>query len=195
MIIEETSIFDIDNFDEELEKIHGEVAKADMIANRMKRTISEKMDEDPALYMKLSEMINEAIRDHRLKRLSDQEYLARVTEVMNEFRGETEPPSIPDEIKNNQSARAYFGLIEETEQFGVLGIEGWTKAALKVDEIIEKHKVRDFEHNQDVQNKMLNDLDDYFYSLKGRHELDFSASDLDFLLERIMRVAIRRAQV
>ena len=194
VIIEQTSIFDIDNFDEELEKIQGDVAKADTIASRMKRSISEKMDEDPALYMKLSEMINEAIRDHRLKRLSDQEYLNKVTEVMNEFRGVTEPPSIPSEIKDNQSARAYFGLIEETEKLGTLGHDQWVKAALKVDEIIEKHKVRDFEHNQDVQNKMLNDLDDYFYSLKGRHELDLTASDLDFLLERIMRVAIRRAQ-
>ena len=193
VIIEQTSIFDIENFDEELEKIQGVVAKADTIASRMKRSISEKMDEDPALYMKLSEMINEAIRDHRLKRLSDQEYLSKVSTVMDEFRGVIEPPSIPEAIRENQSARAFFGLIEETATLCTLGQDECVKAALKVDEIIEKHKVRDFEHNQDVQNKMLNDLDDYFFSLKGRHDLELTASDLDILQERIMRVAIRRA--
>jgi type I restriction enzyme R subunit len=153
------------------------------------------MDEDPALYMKLSEMINEAIRDHRKKRLDDQEYLNKVTAVMDEFRGATEPPSIPESIRDNQSARAFFGLIEETEKLSSLDQDQWAKAALKVDEIIENHKVRDFEHNQDVQNKMLNDLDDYFYSLKGRFDLDLTAVDLDYLLERIMRVAIRRAEL
>jgi len=195
VIIEQTSIFDVENFDEELEKIHGDAAKADTIASRIKRSISEKMDEDPALYMKLSEMINEAIRDHRKKRLDDQEYLNKVSAVMDEFRGVTEPPSIPEAIRENQSARAFYGLIEETEKLNILDQDQWAKAALKVNEIIENHKVRDFEHNQDVQNKMLNDLDDYFYSLKGRFDLDLTAVDLDYLLERIIRVAIRRAEL
>lgn len=39
---------------------------------------------------------------------------------MNEFREVTKPPSIFSEIKDNQSVRAYFGLIAETEKLGTL---------------------------------------------------------------------------
>jgi type I restriction enzyme R subunit len=54
-IIEPVDLFNIEDFERELEGIEGDAAKADTIASRMKKTIHEKMQEDPLLYKKLSE--------------------------------------------------------------------------------------------------------------------------------------------
>src|SRR5262245_63555531 len=44
------NIFDKDAFLKEIEKLEGISSKADTIAHRLKRTITERMDEDPAFY-------------------------------------------------------------------------------------------------------------------------------------------------
>jgi CRISPR/Cas system-associated endoribonuclease Cas2 len=53
-------------FEAEINSIEGEAAKADAIAARVKKVISEKMEEDPMLYLRLSELIEEAIRDRQI---------------------------------------------------------------------------------------------------------------------------------
>ena len=44
----------------------------------MKRTISEKMEEDPAFYQKFSDLIQRVIDEFRAARISGVEYLDRV---------------------------------------------------------------------------------------------------------------------
>src|SRR5665811_1942450 len=50
-------------------------SKADRIASATKRTITQKMEEDPAFYKQFSEMLEETIRDYREKRISEKDYL------------------------------------------------------------------------------------------------------------------------
>ena len=53
----------------------SDASKADRIASATKRTITEKMDEDPAFYRQFSELLEETIRDYREKRISERDYL------------------------------------------------------------------------------------------------------------------------
>ncbi|MBW1803402.1 MAG: type I restriction endonuclease subunit R, partial [Deltaproteobacteria bacterium] len=69
-------------FEKEIEKVRGAASKADSIAHRTKKTISEKWMEDPAFYKKFSEMLEEVIRAYRQHRLSDAEYLHKVKDIM-----------------------------------------------------------------------------------------------------------------
>ena len=55
------NIFDKDKFRLEVEETTGEAAKADKIASRTAKHISDKMDEDPAFYKTFSEMLNDTI--------------------------------------------------------------------------------------------------------------------------------------
>src|SRR5690606_25540091 len=59
VITELVNIFDKEKFQLEVENTTGKVAKADKIASRTAKHISEKMDEDPAFYKKFSEMLRE----------------------------------------------------------------------------------------------------------------------------------------
>jgi type I restriction enzyme R subunit len=65
------NIFDRERFAEEVEKIEGTAAKADTIANRVKRTITERMELDPAFYKRFSKMIDETIEAYKEGRISE----------------------------------------------------------------------------------------------------------------------------
>lgn len=47
------------------------------------------MDEDPYFYRRFSRILEEAIEVYRLRRITDAEYLSRVTEAMNSVRDRT----------------------------------------------------------------------------------------------------------
>jgi type I restriction enzyme R subunit len=192
-LIAPVNVFAIDEFEKEIESIEGDAAKADAIASRVKKTITEKMEEDPALYKRLSELIDEAIAEHRAKRLSDVEYLKRVREALDELRGKT-GSDLPDILAQHDEAKAYYGVIQEPmAAYSVPGVtpeEFAAETAVKLDEIIREHKIRDWTRNQDVKNGMMNEIEDYLYSLKGRYDL---AMDLE-LIERITHQVLANAE-
>jgi type I restriction enzyme, R subunit len=68
-IIEPVDIFDLDRSNAEIESIVGTAAQADAIATRIKKVAIERMEEDPVLYLRLSQLIQTAIDAHRAKRL------------------------------------------------------------------------------------------------------------------------------
>jgi type I restriction enzyme R subunit len=59
----------------------SEGSKADRIASATRRTITEKMDEDPAFYRQFSDLLEETIRAYRERRLSEREYLGSVVDL------------------------------------------------------------------------------------------------------------------
>lgn len=192
IIIEQANVFDEAEFQKELDGIENEAAKADTIASRLKRSISEKFEEDPALYKKLSDMIEEAIKAHRDKRLSDAQYLAKVTEAMETMRGKNKS-DYPASIRNSDDAKAYYGVLRQELGFNVADAdEVMAETSLKVHDAIEKHKIRDWAGNRDVQNKMAIDLEDLLYALKGRHDLNLSADKMDEIINTLIMVAKRR---
>jgi type I restriction enzyme R subunit len=193
-IVEPVDVFDRDNLEKELEGIDGDAAKADAIASRMKKTITEKMDEDPALYKRLSELIEQAIAENRVQRLSDAEYLNRMKGHLAEMRTEGSS-ALPSVLNGHADAKAYYGvlhehlpLVNEIKSPALIAAD----MALKVEELIDKHKIRDWVHKIDVQNAILNDIEDYLFSMKGRYNLEFSFEELDRMMQLLMNVAKRR---
>src|ERR1039458_8920118 len=69
------NIFEREAFQAEVEKLKTTASKADTIAHRTQKTITEKMDDDPVFYRKFSRILQEAIAAYRAKRISDVEYL------------------------------------------------------------------------------------------------------------------------
>jgi len=194
-LIEPVNVFAIDTFEKEIDSIEGDAAKADAIASRVKKTITEKMEEDPALYKRLSELIDEAIAEHRAKRLSDMEYLKRIRETLDELRGKT-GSDLPDILAQRDEAKAYYGVIQEP--LAAYSVEGYTQEdfaaeiAVKLDDIIDGRKIRDWTRNQDVKNGMMNEVEDYLYSLKGRYELAMDLELIERITYQVLAIAERR---
>lgn len=195
-IAKPVNIFEADELPEELDEIEGTAAKADYIASRVKKTCVEKMEEDPILYQRLSEVIDEAIQAYLEQRLSEEAYLQKMFEVFDEAR-EQGSSNVPSQLRSDPEAKAYFRLLQQgfkkvagEERTDLTGIAAET--ALKARKIVEEHKIRDWVENKDVVNAMLLDLDDLMFAVKGRYDIDLTGEDIDEIQEGIIRVAKKR---
>ena len=109
-----TSPIDIlnkDDFEKELEELGSLRSKADAIASRMTRSISEKRDENPAYYDSFSKRIRDALALYREKVISEAEYLAKMRTIMGDYHAGRSTVSYPERIKNNVHAQAFFGVL------------------------------------------------------------------------------------
>lgn len=190
-LIEPVQIFEIDRFEEELEEIPGDAGKADAIAARVKRTITENMEEDPTLYQKLSQVIQEAIDAHRAKRLADAEYLNKMRQVLEEARNHG-ATGAPGKLAANDDARAYYGVLKEMLSTHITDADQFADIALTIDSIIDTHKIRDWQHKQDVHNRIINDIDDHVHYLQQEHGLDIHWNDIEPAVDKILNVAKAR---
>lgn len=187
------NIFDKEAFEQEVEKVTGKAAKADMIASRTAKHISEKMDEDPAFYKRFSQLIKETIDDYLQKRINEAEYLRKMEEIMHTVLNKTDS-ALPDSLQNKDTARAFYGIaleefgprISEPEQLSKIS----EALALKCDEIILSLRVVDWTKSIDIPKKMIFLIGDYIIDeIRDKYDLKLSFEDIDKIAERIVEVA------
>lgn len=188
------NIFDKDAFREEVERIEGMASKADTIAYRTKRTIEERMDDDPAFYRKFSEMLEEAIRAFRESRLAERDYLAKVTEIAEAVRTRKED-NLPEVIRQRDVAKAFYGVVQEAlAGHGGNGDHRQVAAetAVRIDDAILRERIVNWTTNTDVQNRMRNEIEDVLHELKSQTGLALTYDEIDQILEKCLDIARRR---
>jgi type I restriction enzyme R subunit len=188
------NIFDKDAFLKELEKIEGTASKADTIAHRTKKTIEERMEEDPAFFRKFSEMLEDAIHAFRQRRLADRDYLAKVSEIAEAIRNRRDD-NLPEAIRQRDVAKAFYGVVREA--ISSHGADGDVKqvvadVAMRIDDAVLRERIVNWTTNIDVQNRMRNDIEDALFDLKSRSGLDLSFDEIDAILEKCLDIARRR---
>jgi type I restriction enzyme, R subunit len=150
-IVESVNIFEKEKFQNELNKVMWEAAKADTIASRTSKYILEKIEEDPAFYKKFSEMLKEAIKEYEFHRISESEYLTRVERIMNSVLSHTDE-SFPLEISGNDITKAIYGIIREHIAIKGFSADDAIKAAifvsLQADTILRNSKIVDWQNNR-----------------------------------------------
>lgn len=201
-ITELVNIFDKDKFQQELENTVGKAAKADKIASRTAKYISEKMDEDPAFYKKFSQMLKEAIADYEAKRINEAQYLGRVQEIMNNVLSHTDS-DIPEQLKDRDVAKAFYGLtiealaekIQDSVVLKVVSIE----TALQIDDLIKQSvldngsPVIDWQFKTNISGKLLIEIGDYLIDeVRDKYHLELSFKEMDKIAEECIDVAKTR---
>jgi len=186
------NIFDVEAFDKEVEKREGKAAQADTIASRLKKTISEKIEEDPVFYRKFADLIQQAIEDYRKKRIDDAEYLKRVKVYLQTVRQGHES-DLPQELSGYSEAPAYFGVVQETlSQYGDVNPELkflLAKMSIDIESVIGGKKIRDWVTMEDVIKDMEIDIDDYLFDMKDENDLPLTTDDMDAIIERCIMIA------
>jgi type I restriction enzyme R subunit len=193
-------IFDEDAFKAAVSQVSKPASKADAIASMTKRTITQRMEEDPVFYEKFSKLIQQAIDDYRRERISELEFLRRVTELRDQV---VRPANddVPSEIRNNALSIAFFHTLEKA--FGSNPAAAGhdvrstaSAAATAFSEIVDRHRVVNWTHSQDVQNSMRNDMDDYLFDVvRDHHGMEFSAAVISEIVESALQTArLRSAQ-
>lgn len=198
-ITELVNIFDKDKFQQEVENTTGKAAKADKIASRTAKHITEKMDEDPAFYKKFSQMLKETIADYEAKRINEAQYLSRVQDIMNHVLAHTDN-DIPEQLKDRDVAKAFYGLtveaLSEKIQDNVVRKEVSTQTALQIDDLIQKSvldngkPIIDWQYKTNISGKLLIEIGDYLIDeVRDKYSVDLSFNDMDKVAEDCIEVA------
>jgi len=185
-------IFDREAFQAQVDKLQSLASKAETIANRTKKAIAEKMEEDPSFYRSFSKILDDVIAAWRVGRISDAECLEQVSDVMNKVRDHSGLALSP-ELQDNGAAKAFFGVVNDV--IGRLKAPPpdpqkiSTETALEIDRIIRETRVVDWISKPDIQNEMRNRIDDCLYELKNLRGIDLSIDDMDSIIENSIDIA------
>lgn len=188
----QVNIFDETAFRKVLEEQNmGPGARADTIAHATRRAIHERLEQDPAFYEKFSRLIQQAINDYRAQRLSDLEYLQRVSEIRDGVvsrKGDDLPPV----LVGDADAAAVYGLLkpflapylDDTEQ---------AQAAQTIWRILLHGRKVGYWDDLDAQRQTMNQIDDYLYDeIKGARGIALSTHQMDEIIEKTMQLARHR---
>ncbi len=171
-------------------------AQADTIAHATRRAINERLEQDPAFYEKFSRLIQQAIDDYRTRRLSDQEYLQRVTEIRNAVVSRKDD-SLPPALAGDADAAAVYGLLRpfvtrhlgETESARATAAE----TAVAVWGIFRRNRKVGYWEDLDAQRRTMNEIDDYLYDeVKGARGIALSTEEMDEIIDKTLQLARHR---
>lgn len=199
IITELVNIFDKEKFQQEVENTTGKAAKADKIASRTAKHISEKMDEDPAFYKKFSQMLKEAIADYEAKRINEAQYLSIVREIMNNVLSHTDA-DIPEALREKDIAKAFYGLtlesLKEKINDNVVKTEIAIQIALYIDEIImlavldNGNPIIDWQYKTNITGKLVIEIGDYLIDeVRDKYNIDLSFNEMDEIANNCIEVA------
>ena len=172
------NIFDAE-FDGEIERIVGNNARADAIISATAKVITERREQNPAYYDKLSKRIQEILDEYKEGRLSDEEKLKHAKDIRNLLmkKNESDEEEYPEAIRHQTHMKAFYDNLKETmasvqpEQF-ILFIQ-------QLDALFkEASKKPDWENNNDVKNAIDQDIDDLLWTLEKEHGASFESYDV-----------------
>ena len=193
-----TSPIDIlnkDDFEKELEELGSLRSKADAIASRMTRSISEKRDENPAYYDSFSKRIRDALALYKEKVISEAEYLAKMRTIMEDYHAGKSTVSYPERIKTNVHAQAFYGvlaaLFDEVEDEQITP-DFVAEVSEEITKIVASHSRVDWTNNKTIHDRISQDIDDLFYKYEKERGLKLSFDLIDKIIDNVKTVALRR---
>jgi len=173
-------------------------AQADMIAHATRRAIHERLDQDPAFYEPFSTMIQQAIDEYRANRLSDLDYLKRVTTI-REAVVAPRRDDVPQELAEDADAAAVFGVLQpyltNRSAEPALGRAAAADAARAMWDIFRRNRKVGYWDDIDAQKRTVNEIDDYLYDeVRTARAIPLTTAEMDEIIERTMRLARSRMQ-
>jgi type I restriction enzyme R subunit len=201
-ITELVNIFDKEKFQLELERTIGQTAKADKIASRTAKHISEKMEEDPAFYKKFSEMLRETIADHEAQRIGEAQYLRKVQEIMSTVLSYTDS-GIPVELRDKDIAKAFYGVNVEALGLKIndqaLKTRIAVNSALQISKLIQDavldhgRPVVDWFLKSNIIGKLQIEIGDYLIDeVRDKYDIDVSFEEMDGIAAKCINIAKAR---
>lgn len=193
------NIFDKEKFQQELENTLGKAAKADKIASRTAKHITENMNEDPAFYKKFSQLLKETIADYEAKRINEAQYLSRVQDIMKNVLTRTDN-AIPEQLSSSDVAKAFYGLTVEALSKKVLDNvvlkEISMQTALQIDNMIQQSvldhgkSIIDWQFKTNITGKLLIEIGDYLIDeVRDKYNVELSFKEMDDIAKSCIDVA------
>lgn len=194
-LVEPVDIFDREAFKREVAQFSSPEAKAEVIANRIRHTIHEHLEEDPVFYRKLSEMLRETYERYRKERWEQVKLLQRMEEILERAQMHQPFDAAPAVLESRPVARTYYDVARDHLEGAEAEVapEAIADLAVTIDDIIERLAIVHWQSNNDVQNRMRIEIEDELFRFKDVHGLGLSFADMDRLMDTCIEVARRRS--
>ncbi len=139
--------------------------------------------------LKRFQKLRSAVQLRYAETIDYRDYEPRIKKLLNT---RTQRDDVPDSIRDNEEASAYFGVIKpcltEVGESRVDYVAAQT--ALAVKDALEKNWKVDFWNDSDAQNAAKNEMDDFFYDVvKDVHGIDLSSAQMDAMISQTMKIA------
>jgi type I restriction enzyme, R subunit len=165
-LLEPVSIFS-ERFDEEVAKLGSPEARASEIEHAIRHEIHVHLAEDPVFYQRLSERLEEIIRDRRRSRLEDVEAIRHLQAVVEEMRNVQKKAErlglspdglalynlFSDETNEKHSRADADHVAEEPGEYHP-DSEAWKLLATNILKALEDLTVIDWTRKDDIQREM-----------------------------------------
>ena len=193
-LVKPVDIFDKENFQREIEQFQSPEGQAEVIANRVRRAITEHLDEDPVFYERFSKLIDETLKAYAEKRIGQLELLNKMQDINDRVRDRRTYEEIPEPLKDRDVAKSFYDVVQDqTAKVGkVPEPETAAYAAVAIDDIIRAKRKVDWTGDTDVQNQMRTAIEDELFKLKDARKLELDFDTIDHILDRCIDIAKRR---
>jgi type I restriction enzyme R subunit len=159
ILVKRISLF-TPEFEEKLEALKTDEARASEMEHAIKDEIHVKLDENPAFFKSLRERLEQIIADRKAKRIDAAEQLKLFEDLRREMRGQGE---IAQELGLSEAGFAIYGLIDppvvstaEPARLPYRRVnESKKELATLIEETLAPHAaIVDWQHKDDVQREM-----------------------------------------
>lgn len=185
-LVAPTTIFDEQRLLGELTEFTSPDAKAEVIANRINRTIHEKMDEDPAFFQSMGDLLKAALDRYHQKRIDGSQLLADMEQMADGIRR-----------REQVDDRTVYQSIVATAADGELAKAGEAAVAslaAAIEKTVEQRSIVDWQDDPDVQNRMKNDIEDAIFDWQKAHGVKLEFEVIDRILDQSIATARTRSR-
>ncbi|MFB9654899.1 type I restriction endonuclease subunit R [Pseudarthrobacter oxydans] len=172
-------------------------SKADRIVSATKKTITERMDEDPAFYARFSELLQQAIDEYRRRR-DGERYLIQAREIAEQMASGHRGAALPASVAHDDHAAAIYGALGKTllepalQELLAVPEEERAHTAKAVVDIVRSRMVVNFWSKPNEQNALATALDDFFYDFGEVRGVRLRQPLVDSLTNAVLTVARAR---
>ena len=166
-----------DGFKYEVDRIVGDNAKADAIISATTKVITDKREQNPAYYDKLSKRIQEILEQYKQQRISDKEKLsqAEAIQAILAQQNQQDLAEYPQQIQNN-ATRAFYDNLPDLQ--AKLAANIFVTTVCQINAIYKQGANKpDWQNNIDVKNAIDQKIDDILWQLEDEHSISFDSTD------------------
>ena len=179
----EIEITDRNKLNAAIEELGSDTSKAEAIAAQTERRISERREQDEALYDRFSQRIKQILEDMHAKKMADIVALEQLRLIDEEVE-QKKDSDVPESVQSVKGADILYRNLKN-QLFGV-SAETYERAVLALTSIIQQSATVDWWRTYEAKRQMRSRLDDYLY--EELHITDYDR------IEKIIDVAMNLAE-
>ena len=100
---------------------------------------------------------------------------------------------VPERLRDHDVAKAYYGVVQENlAGIGDVSVdlkELSADIALRIEAIVDEHRIVNWSQNADTQNRMKTAIEDMLFDLQDEYDFELDFDTIDIILEKCIDIA------